>query len=162
MGAFKEPHGGELKQLDISESAGEEMKEQARDFRSWDLTERQACDIELILNGAFSPLEGFLTREEYDGVLKDMRLPNGVLWPIPITLDVSEEFAGELEKGQSVALRDREGVLIATMEVADIWTPDKAAEARQVFGTEDPTHPAVHYLMERAGPVYIGGRLTGV
>ena len=162
MGAFKEPHGGELKQLYVSEAAGEEMKEQAREFRSWDLTERQACDIELILNGAFSPLEGFLTREEYDGVLKDMRLPNGVLWPIPITLDVSEEFAGEIEKGQSIALRDREGVLIATMEVSDVWVPDKAEEARQVLGTEDPTHPAVHYLMEQAGPVYIGGRLTGV
>ena len=162
MGAFKEPHGGELKQLYVSEAAGEKMKEQAQDFKSWDLTERQACDIELILNGAFSPLEGFLTRDEYDGVLNDMRLPTGVLWPIPITLDVSEEFAGELEKGEPIALRDREGVLIATLEVADIWTPDKAEEARQVFGTEDPTHPAVHYLMERAGPVYIGGRLTGI
>ena len=162
MGAFKEPHGGELKQLYVSEAAGEKMKEQAQDFKSWDLTERQACDIELILNGAFSPLEGFLTRDEYDGVLNDMRLPTGVLWPIPITLDVSEEFAGELEKGEPIALQDREGVLIATLEVADIWTPDKAEEARQVFGTEDPTHPAVHYLMERAGPVYIGGRLTGI
>ncbi len=162
MGAFKEPHGGELKQLYVSEAAGEKMKDQAQDFKSWDLTERQACDIELILNGAFSPLEGFLTRDEYDGVLNDMRLPTGVLWPIPITLDVSEEFAGELEKGEPIALRDREGVLIATLEVADIWTPDKAEEARQVFGTEDPTHPAVHYLMERAGPVYIGGRLTGI
>ena len=162
MGAFKEPHGGELKQLYVSEAAAEEMKLSARDFKSWDLTDRQACDIELILNGAFSPLDGFLTREEYDGVLNDMRLPSGILWPIPITLDVSEEFAGDVKEGESIALRDHEGVLIATLEVADIWTPDKAAEARQAFGTEDPTHPAVHYLIERAGPVYIGGRLTGV
>ena len=162
MGAFKEPHGGELKQLYLSEAAAEEMKGTARDFKSWDLTERQACDIELILNGAFSPLDGFLTREEYDGVLEDMRLPSGILWPIPITLDVSEKFAGKVEEGEFIALRDREGVLIATLEVSDIWVPDKAAEARKAFGTDDPAHPAVQYLMERAGLVYIGGRLIGV
>jgi sulfate adenylyltransferase len=91
-----------------------------------------------------------------------LRLPNGTLWPMPVTLDVSEEFAGGLEDGQTIALRDKEGVLIATMEVADNWTPDKAVEAREVFGTEDELHPAVNYLNNIAGPVYLGGKLKGV
>ncbi|RLA27249.1 MAG: sulfate adenylyltransferase, partial [Gammaproteobacteria bacterium] len=162
MGAYKEPHGGELKNLYLNETETEQEKKQGRDYKSWDLTERQVCDIELLLNGAFSPLEGFLTEAEYNGVIKDMHLPDGILWPMPITLDVTEEFAGSLESGETIALRDMEGVLIATLEVSDNWTPDKAHEAQLVFGTEDVKHPAVNYLMNIAHPVYLGGKLKGV
>ena len=162
MGAFKEPHGGELKDLYLDDDVVEQEKEKAREFVSWDLTDRQVCDIELLLNGAFSPLDGFLTEAEYDGVVKDMHLPGGTLWPMPITLDVSEEFASSLEAGQTIALRDKEGVLVATMDVTDNWTPDKSIEAREVFGTEDELHPAVNYLNNIAGPVYLGGKLRGV
>jgi sulfate adenylyltransferase len=162
MGAYKEPHGGELKELYLDASAAEAEKKNALDYVSWDLTERQVCDIELILNGGFSPLEGFLTRAEYDGVVKDMRLPSGVLWPMPITLDVTSEFAAEVKSGQTIALRDQEGVLIATLDVADNWTPDKSEEARSVYGTEDEKHPGVNYLANIANPVYLGGKLRGV
>jgi sulfate adenylyltransferase len=162
VGAFKEPHGDILKQLYLSESAAEQEKQRARDYRSWDLTARQLSDLELILNGAFSPLEGFLTEAEYQRVLRDMRLPTGVLWPIPVTLDVSAEFAGRTTVGERIALRDPEGVLIATMEVSDIWEPDKAEEARRVFGTQDDHHPGVYYLMHQAGRMYLGGKLQGV
>ena len=162
MGAFKEPHGDVLKQLYLTESAAEQEKQRARDYRSWDLTARQLCDVELILNGAFSPLEGFLTQAEYDRVLRDMRLPSGLLWPIPVTLDVSVEFASRTSRGEHIALRDPEGVLIATMEVSDIWEPDKAAEASSVFGTQDEQHPGVYYLVHRAGKTYLGGKLRGV
>ena len=162
MGAFKEPHGGELKDLYLEPSAAEQEKQNARDYVSWDLTDRQVCDIELVLNGAFSPLEGFLTREEYEGVVRDMRLPDGVLWPMPITLDVTSGFADQVKTGETIALRDPEGVLIATLEVSDKWTPDKSEEARLVFGTEDEIHPGVNYLMNIAHPVYLGGRLRGV
>ena len=110
MGAFKAPHGGELKDLYLDEQAAEQEKERARDYVSWDLTDRQVCDIELLLNGAFSPLDGFLTKAAYDGVVKDMRLPDGTLWPMPVTLDVSAEFASGLEDGQWIALRDKEGI----------------------------------------------------
>ena len=162
MGAFKEPHGGTLKDLYLTaEEAGEEQKA-ARDYPSWDLTPRQLCDIELLLNGAFSPLEGFLGKDDYDAVVADMRLADGTLWPMPVTLDVSDEFADSLSPGQTIALRDREGVLIATMEVSDNWTPDKKAEASAVFGTADQAHPAVDYLHNRAGARYLGGRLRGV
>ncbi len=162
MGAFKEPHGDILKQLYLTESAAEQEKLRARDYRSWDLTARQLCDIELILNGAFSPLDGFLTEAEYKGVVREMRLPSGVLWPIPVTLDVSVEFARDTSKGEHIALRDPEGVLIATMEVSDIWEPDKAEESSGVFGTQDEQHPGVFYLMQRAGKMYLGGKLRGV
>ncbi len=162
MGAYKEPHGGELKDLYLDASAAEEEKQAARDYASWDLTERQLCDIELLLNGAFSPLEGFLGKADYDAVVERMRLTSDVLWPIPITLDVAEEFAADLKPGDKVALRDLEGVILATLEVGDIWTPDKQAEAQGVYGTTDERHPAVHYLYNVANPVYIGGKLTGV
>jgi sulfate adenylyltransferase len=162
MGAFKEPHGGELKQLYMEEASVEQAKAAAKDYKSWDLTDRQLCDLELILNGAFSPLDGFMTQAEYDGVLDNMRLPSGVLWPMPITLDVSEEFSASIAAGEKIALRDPEGVLIALLTVADTWTPDKAKEARQAFGSNDEAHPAVHYLNNIAGPVYVGGKLEGV
>ena len=162
MGAFKEPHGGELKNLYLAEDEAAAEKKAARDYPSWDLTERQLCDIELLLNGAFSPLEGFLDQADYDAVVDGMRLTSGVLWPMPITLDVSEAFADSIKSGERIALRDLEGVIIATLEVGDIWTPDKAKEAEGVYGTTDEAHPAVHYLNNIANPVYVGGKLRGI
>ncbi len=162
MGAYKEPHGGELKNLYLPAAEADAEKQAAREFASWDLTERQLCDIELLLNGAFSPLEGFLDKEDYEGVVTDMRLASGVLWPVPVTLDVSQEFADSIKSGDRIALRDLEGVVIATLEVGDIWTPDKNAEALSVYGTSDEAHPAVHYLNNIANPVYVGGKLRGV
>jgi sulfate adenylyltransferase len=162
MGAFKEPHGGELKELYLPEHLADEVKRHAGEYPSWDLTQRQLCDLDLLLNGAFSPLEGFLGEADYESVCDDMRLANGVLWPMPVTLDVSEAFAGTLSAGDTVALRDPEGVLIATLEVSDIWTPDRRSEAQRVFGTTDDTHPGVDYLLHRSGPVYLGGKVRGV
>ncbi len=162
MGAFKEPHGGELKQLYLDKEAVKQAKKEALDYQSWDLTDRQLCDIELILNGAFSPLEGFMTQAEYEGVVSDMRLPSGVLWPMPITLDVSEAYADGVKAGEKIALRDPEGVLVAILTIEDIYRPDKDKEAAEVFGADDQAHPAVHYLKNIAGPVYIGGKLQGI
>ncbi len=162
MGAFKEPHGGMLKDLYLSESRGDEEKIKAKDYKSWDLTQRQICDLDLLMNGAFSPLEGFLDRADYDAVCDTMRLTSGVLWPMPITLDVSEAFAEGLGAGETIALRDPEGVLLATLEVTDVWRPDLMAEAERVYGTTDDTHPAVAYLKYTTHPVYVGGRVRGV
>ncbi len=162
MGAFKEAHGGSLKELYLGESSAEKEKQVAVDFPSWDLSNRQLCDIELLLNGAFSPLEGFLNATDYQSVLDNMRLSSGILWPMPITLDVTREFAETLETGKMMALRDPEGVLVATMEVEEIWEPDKTTEAELVFGTSLEAHPAVHYLMHNTHEVYVGGKLRGV
>ncbi|MEE8249690.1 MAG: bifunctional sulfate adenylyltransferase/adenylylsulfate kinase [Gammaproteobacteria bacterium] len=162
MGAFKEPHGGELKNLYLPPQAVEDEKSRARDIPSWDLSMRQLCDLELLLNGAFSPLEGFMGADDYNAVLANMRLADGVLWPIPITLDVTEAFAASVEPGARIALRDSEGVLIATLDVDSKFIPEKKAEALAVFGSADEAHPAVHYLNNQANDVYLGGRLTGV
>ncbi len=162
MGAYKEPHGGTLKDLYLDEASAEREQAAAGDFPVWSLTARQLCDLDLLANGAFSPLEGFLNESDYRSVCSTLRLANGVLWPIPICLDVSEAFAETLTTGERIALRDPEGVLLATMDVEDIYRPDKTAEAQQVYGTTDETHAGVAYLMHTAGPVYLGGRIHGV
>ena len=162
MGAFKKPHGGELKNLYLTGQAVEAEKTRARDIPSWDLSMRQLCDLEMLLNGAFSPLEGFMGVADYNAVLENMRLVDGVLWPMPITLDVTEKFADSVEPGVRIALRDHEGVLIATMDVESSFCPDKKAEALAVFGSADEAHPAVRYLNDQANDVYLGGRLYGV
>ncbi len=156
------PHGGVLVDPMVGPDRAAELKEASRDWPSWDLTPRQLCDLELILNGGFSPLTGFMTRAEYEGVLDRMRLPSGLLWPMPITLDVGEELGDSLEPGGMLALRDPEGVMLAALHVEDVWRPDKGAEAVKAFGTDNPEHPAVAYLMRQAGPVYVGGRLEGL
>ncbi|MDH3693183.1 MAG: bifunctional sulfate adenylyltransferase/adenylylsulfate kinase [Gammaproteobacteria bacterium] len=162
MGAFKEPHGGVLKNLYLNAADAEQEKQKSRDYPSWDLSERKLCDIELLLNGAFSPLEGFVGQADYDSVLKDMRLTNGMLWPIPVNLDVSEEFAESLDTGKRIALRDTEGVLIAILDVDEKWQPNKQLEAECVYGTTDIDHPGVDYLLNHTGPVYLAGKLHGI
>jgi sulfate adenylyltransferase len=114
------------------------------------------------MNGGFNPLKGFLSEEGYTSVVEKMRLASGALWPMPVTLDVSEAFAKAIEPGQDIALRDFEGVILAIMSVTDKWTPDKAREAKAVFGADDIAHPAVAYLHRQAGPVYLGGPITGI
>ncbi len=138
------------------------IKSESRDWASWDLTPRQMCDLELTLNGGFSPLKGFMTRADYDGVCESMRLADGTLWPMPITLDVSEEVAKTLEPGAMLALRDPEGVMLAALHVEDVWQPDRKAEADTVFGTTNPEHPGVAYLLNDSHPYYVGGRLEGL
>ena len=91
-----------------------------------------------------------------------MRLASGALWPIPVTLDVGANFAAGLSIGQRIALRDPENVILAILEVQSIWQPDKSREADKVFGSDDPAHPAVRYLHDKAGSHYVGGRVIGL
>ncbi|PYI94801.1 MAG: sulfate adenylyltransferase, partial [Verrucomicrobia bacterium] len=157
------PHGGELVNLNVDAERAAELKAQSRDFPSWDLTARHIRDLELLLNGAFSPLGGFMTMADYEGVCHNMRLTSGVLWPIPITLDVSESFAKTLKPGSSkIALRDAEGVMLAVLHVEEVWQPDREAEAKAVFNTTSPIHPGVNYLLNKENPWYVGGRIEGL
>jgi sulfate adenylyltransferase len=156
------PHGGTLIDLLVDDRRAAELKDASRDWPSFDLTERQVCDLELLMNGGFSPLTGFMTRADYDAVVETMRLADGTLWPIPITLDVPAKVAESLEPGSHLALRDPEGVMLAALHVEDVWPADKTREAEQVFGTANPEHPAVGYLMNRAGTHYVGGRVEGI
>jgi sulfate adenylyltransferase len=156
-------HGGELVQLIATEARGAELKSHSREWPSWDLTGRQLCDLELLLSGGFSPLRGFMTKADYEGVCHNMRLASGVLWPMPITLDVTEDFAKKLTPGTSkVALRDPEGVMVAVLHVEEVWQPDRQAEAKAVFGTASAVHPGVDYLLNRGNAWYVGGKLEGV
>jgi len=156
------PHGGTLVDLIAPPERAAELKAASRDWPSWDLTPRQFCDLELLLNGAFSPLTGFMGRADHDAVAAGMRLADGTLWPIPITLDLPRELAGQLAAGRSLALRDPEGVMLAALAVAEIWEPDREAAARAVFGTADRKHPGVAHLLDRTHPVFVGGRLEGL
>ncbi|MCH7475997.1 MAG: bifunctional sulfate adenylyltransferase/adenylylsulfate kinase, partial [Gemmatimonadetes bacterium] len=156
------PHGGSLTDLLIDNDRASALKEASRDWESWDLTPRQVCDLELLLNGGFSPLTGFMARKDYEGVCNAMRLADGTLWPIPITLDITEELAEKLSEGSTLALRDAEGVMLAALHVEDIWKPDLAAEAAAVFGTDNPEHPGIAHLLKQTNPVYVGGRLEGL
>ncbi len=151
-----------IKDLYLPAGKRPEAQSQAKELRSWDLTDRQICDIELLLNGGFSPLTGFLGKEDYQSVCASMRLADGALWPMPVTLDVSAGFGADTAEGDTIALRDVEGVLIALLDVSDVWEPDKDKEAELVFGSNDQSHPSVHYLHNVAGPVYVGGVLRGV
>ncbi|QFS81919.1 putative bifunctional SAT/APS kinase [Roseivivax sp. THAF40] len=151
-----------LPELYVSYDSAQKLKVEAGDLTSWDLSPRQICDLELLMNGGFYPLKGFLTEADYDSVVETMRLADGSLWPMPITLDVSEEFADKIELNQDIALRDQEGVILATMTITDKWVPNKAREAEKVFGADDDAHPAVNYLHNQAGKVYLGGPVTGI
>ena len=151
-----------IPELYVSPEAAAQLKSDAGDMPSWDLTARQACDLELLMNGGFHPLTGFLNEADYTGVVENMRLANGTLWPMPITLDVSEKFAGTVTPGTRIALRDAEGVILAVMTVADKYLPNKPNEAAKVYGADDLAHPAVNYLHNTAGPVYLGGKVEGL
>jgi len=157
------PHGDELINLMVGSDRAPEIKSHSTEWPSWDLTARQVCDVELLLSGGFSPLKGFLNRKDYEGVCQSMKLANGLIWPMPITLDVTEDFAKSLKPDSSkVALRDGEGVMLAVLHVEDVWQPDRKTEAQQVFGSTSKAHPGVDYLLNRSNPWYVGGTLEGM
>jgi sulfate adenylyltransferase len=151
-----------IPELYVASDKAEAAKHAAASLPSWDLTARQMCDLELLMNGGFHPLQGFLSEKDYHSVVANMRLADGRLWPMPITLDVSEEFAAKVQRGDEIALRDPEGVILATMKLTCHWVPNKELEAEKVFGANDMAHPAVAYLHNRAGKVYLGGPVTGL
>jgi sulfate adenylyltransferase len=156
------PNHAPIPELYVSPDSAQKLKIEAGQLLSWDLTPRQVCDLELLMNGGFHPLKGFMGQADYDGVVEKMRLAAGSLFPIPITLDVSEAFADKVAPGEDIALRDAEGVILAILSISDKWVPNKAHEAEKVFGADDLAHPAVNYLHHQAGKVYLGGPVIGI
>jgi sulfate adenylyltransferase len=152
-------YGGELVDLVVDEERKAVLQEIALNLPDITLNDRQMCDLELLATGAFSPLDGFLNRADYESVLDRMRLQNDTLWPIPVCLDVPEISVRNLEAGQSVCLRDPEGFLLAILHIEDIWPVEREKEATAVYGTLDRSHPGVRYLFETGRDYYIGGRL---
>ncbi len=162
MDYFVKPHGGKLVNLLVDPEQGELLKTESQQFASLTLSQRQVCDLELLMNGAFSPLTGFLNQADYESVVEHMTLADGSIWPIPNVLDVPQVFADKLKPGQKIALRDGEGFMPAVLTVEDIWQPDKEKEAEKVYNTTSLFHPGVHYLMESVHPVYISGTIEGI
>ncbi|MCY4286156.1 MAG: bifunctional sulfate adenylyltransferase/adenylylsulfate kinase [Thiotrichales bacterium] len=151
-----------LKPLLVGEAEAETLKSESLDTPSLTLSQRQLCDLELLMNGGFTPLDGFMDRETYTHVLDSMRLPDGQLWPIPVVLDITRERAEKLEVGSRVALRDQEGLALAILEISGMWEADKHAEGQQVYGTTSAHHPGVRHLHERIGEIYVGGHVAGI
>lgn len=139
-----------------------DLKKEALEYPSWFLTERQCHDLELLLNGGFSPLNGFMNKQDYEAVCAEMRLTDGTLWPIPIVLDLPENVACRLHPDQKITLRHPEGMILAVMTAQDVWVPDRNQEAELVYGTTDHTHPGVNYLLKKTHPVYVGGPIEGL
>ncbi len=141
----------------------EELKKESLKYVTYSLNERQLCDLELLLNRAFYPLQGFMTEEEYHSVLEKERLLDNTVWPIPICLDVPEKIAKKLSIGEPLALLDPEGFLLAILHVTDIFKVDKRYEAEKIYGTTDESkHPSVFSLYHETNPYYIGGTLEGL
>ncbi|MBT6275380.1 MAG: bifunctional sulfate adenylyltransferase/adenylylsulfate kinase [Chromatiales bacterium] len=155
-------HGGPLVNRIVSPELTEALKDASVDFPSLTLTLRQLCDLELLTNGGCSPLTGFLGQEDYVRVLQDMRLADGTLWPIPITLRVGAEEAASLAPGSRVALRDSEGFMLAALNVGEVFEPDLELEAQRVYGTRSALHPGVAELNALPDTRYVSGSVDAV
>ncbi|KAJ7883313.1 hypothetical protein B0H13DRAFT_1629077 [Mycena leptocephala] len=141
------------------------LREEAETLPDIVLTERQLCDLEQLTNGGFSSLEGFMDEADYNSVVDNLRLANGVLFPMPIALDASQESIGALSlvPGAHLALRDpRDDEPLAILTIEDIYKPDQVKEAVQVLGADDPAHPAVAYLRNKIRPFYVSGKLQAI
>jgi sulfate adenylyltransferase len=158
------PYGGTLCHLVVPQDKVDALKQASSNYPAVTLTQRQICDLELLMNGAYSPLTGFMCENDYNSVVDAMQLANGLLWPMPVVFDVSEAFVDQhnISLSSKIALQDGEGFMLAVLSVQSIWTPDKAREAEQVYGTRSVDHAGVRYLKEKTHSVYLGGEIQGV
>ncbi len=131
-------------------------------MHKYTLSDRHLCDIELLLNGGFAPLTGFMNQADYDAVVTSMRLTDGSVWPMPINLDVTSSVAESWSVGDVVLLQDKESLPIAELTIESLWEPDKTLECQSVFGSCDTAHPGVNYVLNYAGSVYVGGSLKQI
>src|SRR5579884_2360256 len=150
------PHGGKLIINMAEEAERAELQERAKGLPQITVGARHLADLEMLANGAYSPLSGFMTRADYLSVVNAMHLANGLPWTIPITLPVSTEQGESLKEGAQVALVDEQGALQAVMTVAEKYSYDKQLEARKVYRTEEDAHPGVKIIYNQ-GDVLLGG-----
>ena len=157
-----EPHGKTLVSFHLSADELSEYSELSNKTASLTLSLKQQCDLEMIVNGAFSPLSTFNNQKDYEEILLNNRLSNGLVWPIPIVLDVPDQFLKSLDKNEYISLRNAEGFLLAILKVNEFWAPDKKEEANSVFKSNDPNHPGVDYLFNHTNNNYISGELVPI
>src|SRR5262249_4028272 len=135
------PYGGALVDVVVDDERASELRKASTYWPSWALTPRHLCGLELLMSGAFSPLRGFLGSADLASVCADMRLSDGTLWPVPVTLDVPDELAAQVGPGASVALRDPEGVMLAALHVEEVYRPDRRARGPGGVGGTHPPPP---------------------
>eukprot|EP00884_Botryococcus_braunii_P002951 jgi/Botrbrau1/12657/Bobra.67_1s0022.1 len=150
------PHGGKLVDLMLPES--QRAAEIASCTKELELSDRNACDTELLVVGGFSPLEGFMSEEDYLSVVQTMRLTNGLLFGLPVVLDTDREDIGV---GDKVLLK-YQGKAIAVVEISSKWQPNKPVEAVKCYGTSSIEHPAVQMITMERGKYYMGGKVKGL
>ena len=153
------PHGGTLINRYASDSEREQLLQQAGDLPVIHLDDKNISDLEMIASGAMSPLTGFMSSADYNSVVENMRLSNGLIWSIPITLAVDSETAEKLSGAPQAALKDANGTVLALINIREIFEYDKAKEAENVFRTTDDAHPGVAYVYAQ-GDHLIGGEIT--
>jgi sulfate adenylyltransferase len=160
MPALVPPHGGELLPLMVSGEQREQALVEASRLPQVIMNSRELSDLIMLATGAFSPLKGFMGREDYNRVVGEMRLKSGQLWPIPVTLAVSQSKAATIREGQKLALvNPDQDEIIASMLVEEKYPYDKREEAVEVFGTDDPNHPGIRVIYEQ-DDIYLGGQVT--
>ncbi len=150
-----------LVNLLVDTETAEQLKQASEKFKSITLTKRQLCDLEMLINGAMSPLTGYMDQKTYRSVIETNRLPDQQLWPMPIILDIDAQTASDIKIGDKIALRDTEGFMPAVLTVSDCWQADKQIEADSIFGTCSELHPGVDYLINHCQSHYIGGQIQG-
>lgn len=155
-----EPHGGRLVNRIVSGEKAAALEAEARELPVIQLNPFEVSDLEMLAIGAFSPLEGFMGSADYERVIKDKRLANGLPWTLPVTLAVGKEKADSLKNASRVALADANGTLLAVLEVQDVFHYDREAEALAVFLTANDDHPGARYVASRGdwivgGPVHV-------
>lgn len=149
-------HGGKLVDRVLRGDEREAALEQVKHLRKLQISSISVSDLELIAVGAFSPLSGFMRRADYESVVENMRLANGVVWSIPITLPVSSNFASELKIDEKIVLTSEQGLPLATLRVEEKYSYDKRREAEKVYKTTEDAHPGVARVYSQ-GDVLIGG-----
>ncbi len=153
------PHGGTLVNRELEGRAREEAKIRAKKLISFTLSEREVCDLEMIAIGAMSPLEGFMTKADYDFCLAKKRLMNGLPWTIPVTKSITTDEKSKISKEREVALADAQGNQLAILEVSEIFPNDKKKQALAVYGTDEEAHPGVAQIL-RMGDWFVGGKVS--
>ncbi|MFQ5900352.1 MAG: sulfate adenylyltransferase [Thermodesulfobacteriota bacterium] len=153
------PHGGKLVDRIARDNEREILLEEVQEIKAISLSSREVSDLEMIGIGAMSPIEGFLSSEDYNGVVDNMRLTDGTVWTLPISLSVSEEEAKGLKEGENVALKDSSGTVLAVLHLEEKFPHDKEKEASEVYGTRDKCHPGVLKLYEK-GNMLLGGKIS--
>ena len=161
MSALGEPYGGELVDLLVTGEEREELGRGVADLPTIELDSRTTSDFELLANGGFSPLTGFMGEAEYHSVVENMKLSNGLPWSIPVNLSVSESRAADLTPGVRADLRDEEGFPLGVIDIEDVYRRDKTREAEQVFRTSDEAHPGVAALYA-SGDLVLGGSVKAL